>query len=556
MNANPVMLFFLRKANGLIFLSFLFFSDQSLAQFTKFWVQFTDKNSSPYTTTNPSVYLSQRSIQRRANQNIPITFYDLPVNPSYVTQVLSTGNVTLNFRSRWFNAISITTSDQNALNFIATLPFVQSVTGVGRMKRPDNFREEEDWESYLKMQPPPNLLQVPYNYGNSFAQANQVNAVCLHNQGYSGQGMVIAVLDDGFRNVNTIQPFDSIRINNQILGTYDFVANSPNVYGVGGHGTQVLSCMAGYTDNQLVGTAPKAKYYLLRTENASTEFIVEEDYWVAGAEYADSVGADIICTSLYYTTFDNPSQNHTYAQMDGKTTRCAKAAAFTARVGMITFACAGNSGTSSWFYIGTPADADSILAVGAVNSSGALASFSSRGPSSDGRVKPDICARGVSAVVCNTSGGITTASGTSFATPICAGAAACLWQSQPTFSAMQIRQAIIQSSSQYLNPDSLKGYGIPNFCNASIIVGGSEISSGSHTNIFPNPAFPGSEIFFRGFEGDGLLTLTDVQGKIIFRGKISGNTTHSIKTPEHAGLYFWTVAGTSKMVSGKLIVKD
>ncbi|HET6992363.1 MAG TPA: S8 family serine peptidase, partial [Bacteroidia bacterium] len=402
-----------------IFTLFLFIAITSDAfAYSKYWIIFTDKNSTPYTTGNPSAYLSSRSIQRRQNQGIPITNYDLPVDPSYVSQVLATGVVVLNYKSKWMNAISITTTDANALTAIAALPFVQSVGPVRRVARPDHFSEEPDLNPSTATERQSNTSLLSYNYGASFGQVHQINVDCLHSQGFNGTGKIIAVLDDGFNNVNIIPAFDSIRLQNRILGTWDFVAGVQSVYSVGGHGTMCLSDMAANLPGQIIGTAPGASYYLLRTEDANTEYLIEEDNWVAGAEYADSVGADIISTSLYYEQFDDNTMDHTYADMDGRTTVCAIAAVFTARVGMLTFACAGNSGQTAWLHIGSPADADSILAVGAVDASGNLAGFSSRGPAADGRIKPDISAMGVNAIVVNSSGTVTTASGTSFATPL------------------------------------------------------------------------------------------------------------------------------------------
>lgn len=486
---------------------------------TKYWIVFTDKNSTPYSTSNPSAFLSSRSILRRQNQGIAITSYDLPVDPNYIAQVLATGAVTLNYKSKWMNAISITTSDANALLAINALPFVVNVGPVFRVKHADYFSEEADEIPATNTQRIGNSNSLlSYNYGASLGQVQQINVDCLHGMGFNGAGKIIAVLDDGFNNVNVIPAFDSIRLNNQILGTYDFVAGVQNVYGVGGHGTLCLSDMAANLPGQIIGTAPGAQYYLLRTEEAATEYIIEEDNWVAGAEYADSVGADIISTSLYYEQFDDASQNHVYADMDGRTTVCARAAIFTARVGMLTFACAGNSGTSPWFYIGSPADADSILAVGAVDASGNLANFSSRGPSADGRIKPDISAMGVNAIVVNSSGSVTTASGTSFATPLSAGGAACLWQSAPSYSAMQLLHAIQMSSDQWSTPDNLKGYGIPDYCLSNIILANqpNEITTPNHFSVSPNPT-NGEMIFSVSIEegSKGCIQLFDMTGKLV-----------------------------------------
>jgi len=377
--------------------------------------------------------------------------------------------------------------------------------------------------------------------------------------GYHGEGKVIAILDDGFNNVNVVNAFDSIRINNQILGTWDFVAGVQNVYAVGGHGTMCLSDMASYLPGQIMGTAPKADYWLLRTEDATTEYIIEEDNWVAGAEFADSVGADIISTSLYYTQFDDASQNHTYADMNGRTTVCAIAAVFTARVGMLTFACAGNSGQTSWFYVGSPADADSIMAVGAVDVNGNLAGFSSRGPSYDHRIKPDIAADGVNAVVVNSSNSVTTASGTSFATPLSAGGAACLWQSFPTLNNMQIRHSIDMSASQWNTPDSLKGYGIPDYCNANILL--SSLSANAEKNkfsILPNPN-NGDMIFsLTNFSNEnGVIEIYDATGKLARTISVSAGEKNISVNEENLndGIYFCRyVVNGNEVANEKMVI--
>jgi subtilisin family serine protease len=539
-----------------IFVFFLFTSETFA--YTKYWVVFTDKNATPYSVSNPSAFLSPRSIQRRQNQNISVTTADLPVDPNYVAQVLATGAVTLNYTSRWLNAISITTTDAAALTAIGNLSFVQSMGPVRRVGHADHFSEEADLANAISNERTINSSSAQsYNYGPSYNQVHQINVDCLHNSGYNGAGKIIAVLDDGFNNVNIIPAFDSIRLNNQILGTYDFVLGTPNVYGVGGHGTMCLSDMAANLPGQFIGTAPGASYYLLRTEDATTEYLIEEDNWVAGAEYADSVGADIISTSLYYEEFDDPSQNHVYADMDGRTTVCAIAAVYTARVGMLTFACAGNSGTSPWFYIGSPADADSILAVGAVDATGTIANFSSRGPSADGRIKPDISALGVNAIVVNSSGNVTTASGTSFATPLSAGGAACLWQSSPANTAMQLRHAIQMSADQWNAPDSLKGYGIPDYCLSNIILSHqTQNATAINFEVSPNPN-NGSMNFSLAvpLENLGLIELCDVTGKTIYTTAISpGQKNISINENFAEGIYFCRLMENGNLIATKKVI--
>ena len=455
--------------NPVIF--FLLFSFSSFAQMTKtrYWIRFTDRNNSPYSIQTPHNYISQRAIDRRTKQNIRIKENDLPVNPSYIDSVISKGAVLLN-EVKWFNAITIFTSDTNTLLAIKALPFVKNTEPVKRWK----FNKEplEAIEHPTGSGRTGNISS--FDYGPAFNQVNMIGADCMHDLGFAGEGMVIAVLDAGFYNADVSAAFDSLRANNQILGTWDFVANESSVYEDDAHGEMVLSCMGANIPGQIVGTAPKASYWLLRTEDAPSEYIIEEDNWVAGAEFADSVGADIINSSLGYTTFDDPSQDHTYADMDGNTTRCTIGADIAASKGILVVNSAGNSGNSSWYYIGAPADGDSVLAIGAVDANENYASFSSKGPSSDGDVKPNVSAQGQGTIVYHPDWGVITSSGTSFSSPLIAGAAAVLWQSQPNATNMQIFNAIQKSASQATNPDDFLGYGIPDMCGANLILGGVE----------------------------------------------------------------------------------
>jgi subtilisin family serine protease len=508
----------LKKSLGTLL--FLVLASTAFA-YDHYWIEFTDKSGTPYSVSNPSVYLSSRAIQRRQNQGIPITQRDFPPNPSYVSQVLATGAVTLNYRSRWFNAISITTTDANALTAINALPFVVNVQPVKRYKGNKDTEEELPFEPYEEERYANDLIApTALNYGQSYNQVNQIGVVCMHNMGYQGQGMVIAVLDDGFYNVDILPAFDSLRLNNQLLGTWDFVSGNANVYDDDTHGMEVLSDMGGYLDGQLIGTAPKAKYWLLRTEDAATEYLVEEDNWVAGIEFADSVGADVVNTSLGYTQFDDASMNHVYADLDGNTTLIARAADFGVATGMFICCCAGNSGAQPWYYIWSPADADSIMAVGAVDNSGVITGFSSHGPTADGRIKPNVCARGSNATVANPSGGITTASGTSFASPITCGGVACLWQANPTFNNMQLFNAILLSANQYNSPDNTYGYGIPNMCTANILISQGDLPNafGDHfCKVYPVPFK--DELFFSFYSASSqqlYIELLDATGRVVY----------------------------------------
>jgi subtilisin family serine protease len=301
------------------------------------------------------------------------------------------------------------------------------------------------------------------NYGNSLAQIRIHEGEFLHNKGFKGEGMLLAIFDGGFRNYLTLTAFDSARNNNQIVETYDFVQNETSVNEDDPHGMYCFSIIAANWPGQLVGSCTKAKYYLYRTEDVATEFPIEEQNWAAAAERADSIGVDVFSTSLGYSTFDNPVFNHTYADMNGKTTIIARANSMAARKGIISVVAAGNDGNNAWHFIATPADADSIVTTGAVNTSGVVASFSSYGPSSDGRVKPTVASVGQGTAIAGLNNLPTFGNGTSFATPNLAGLITCLWQAFPGFTNMQIIEAVKRSSSIYTTPNDRIGYGIPNF---------------------------------------------------------------------------------------------
>ncbi|MFT3948773.1 MAG: S8 family serine peptidase [Agriterribacter sp.] len=431
------------------------------AQFSKYIIVLKDKNNTPYTLNSPSAYLSAKAIARREKQNIGIDSTDIPVNTWYIDSIRNAGAVTILNVSKWLNQVLIQTTDNNALDKINQFAFVKKAKGIAAR------RASAEKESLMETSPSKKINKVQgdnfYNYGNSYAQINIHEGEFLHNNNFRGEGMTIAVLDAGFYHYDTNPLFDSVRINNQVLGTWDFVANKASVTEENAHGMLCFSTIAANKPGVMVGTAPKATFYLFRTEDTDTEYPVEEQNWVAAAEMADSLGVDLITTSLGYTTFDNPSLDYTYADMDGKTTICAKGAAYAFKKGMFISASAGNSGNSSWHYIATPADGENVLAVGSVNASGNASDFSSYGPSSDGRVKPDVVSVGSNTVVAGLDGNPTNAySGTSLSNPNFAGLVTCLWQAFPERTNMEILDAVRKSSNQYNIPDDKKGYGIPN----------------------------------------------------------------------------------------------
>lgn len=469
----------MKKISAVILFLFPLLAVAGYGDTLKFWVQFTDKKNSPYSINQPESFLSKKAIERRAKFGITITEEDFPVNPDYLKKVNSTGVQVLN-TSRWLNGVSIQTADNDVIKKLMALPFVKSIDKVGLYDSKDNSRleylmemlmavgEEEPQTTDGTMQPGVEL--TPYNkdfYGKGFNQIEMLNGAAMHRLGLTGKGVTIAVLDGGFMNVNKIKTFQHLYTNGQLLGTWDFVRQDSNVYDDNNHGMNVLSCMAAQTPGKMVGTAPDASYWLLRTEDANTEYLIEEYNWVSGAEFADSAGVDIINSSLGYSAFDDNSTSHKYSQLDGKTSVASRAASIAAKKGIIVCNAAGNEGNDDWTYIGAPADADGIITVGGVNADSTFADFSSYGPTADGRLKPEVTAQATQAYVATVADVFVPNQGTSFASPILCGMVACLRQANPNKTVQEIIAALQLSGHRFANPDTAFGNGIPNFIKAN-----------------------------------------------------------------------------------------
>ncbi|MBI4946464.1 MAG: S8 family serine peptidase [Bacteroidetes bacterium] len=561
------------------------FSFSSFAQSTKYWIQFADKNNSPYSILAPSAFLSSRALQRRAKQGIAVVQNDLPVNPVYIDSIRKIPNVTVLNHSKWFNGIVIYTTDTNAVNQIKKISFVANSVSVKKIKSNQQSAvssQQFEVENYnvskipissnTKLQTPNSNFSSGYNYGPSFNQINMLNGICLHDKGFHGEGMIIAMMDAGFWRVDSLTAFDSLRMNKQIIAKWNFVDNDSLVYGSHKHGERTLSTMGANLPGQLVGTAPKAQYLLFITEETPSESIIEEYNWASAAEFADSAGADIFNTSLGYTLFDsvkidsvmvvNPA-DHSYADMNGHTTPIAIATNIAASKGILPVCSAGNMGGSPWHFIGTPADADGALTVGAVDSMGNSAGFSSRGPSYDGRIKPNVVAQGQDVVISNPdTTAIEYSSGTSFASPILAGMAACLWQAHPTSANVQLLYAIQQSASQYgKNPDSQVGYGIPDFCLADVLLGINDFSAGREDviSVYPNPFSDELNISFVDWIGEKVIfSLSDITGRKILDREInmeSNVSTFEINDTDwiQSGVYILTAQTEKQKISIKVI---
>lgn len=539
---------------------------QSTAQIApnKYYVQFKDKSNSPYSISNPQQFLTQRAINRRIKQGIPIVQNDIPVNPAYLNGVAQTG-ATLLFPTKWLNGVTISTTSQSVLTAIAALPYVLSIKSMETAnfnqlaKNKTYFENEHISELELTKETNEGLID-PFNYGNGYTQINQINGIPLHIAGFRGQGMVIAVLDAGFTGANTHNAFDSLRINNQILGTKDFVNKGGNVYTESNHGHSVLSTMAANRSGQLIGTAPKASYWLLRSESAATEHLIEEYNWVSAAEFADSVGSDIINSSLGYIDFDYPQWNHPYSHMNGNTAVVTIGADIAASKGILVVNSAGNSGSSATFpYIGAPADGFKVFSIGAVDGNGIRASFSSIGPTFDGRIKPDVMARGSgTSLAGSTNTSYTTGSGTSFSSPVIAGMSACLWQAKPNFTNMQIKQAIMQSGDRALNPNNTNGYGIPNFTIANSLLTSIDTGDSSQDKLLgisPNPLASMVNIEFRSSK-ELTVEAFNSNGRVLFNIRVNplaGGLLQKKLLELKPGLYLLNVRSNEAMQTIKLI---
>ena len=544
---------FRKKILALLLLQLVAFAPLYSQTVKKYFVYLKDKANSPYLIDKPEEFLSKRAIERRQKQNIAITTRDFPVNPSYITQIKSTG-ASVWYSSRWMNAVLIEVAD-TTLTKVQALSFVNNTTVLNRgrllpqvnedgkesrrskrRRRRERRRRKRNQQSQTPQIKNSNvglrtteeiLIESKEDYGNSYKQDSIVGADIMHASGYRGKGIWIAVFDSGFQNVDKLSFFSHMFTNQNIAGTYDFVTNQPNVYNTGSHGTKVLSTVAAYEKGVMIGTAPEATYWLFRTEDVGGEYRDEEVYWLIAAERADSTGVDIINSSLGYNTFDDVSMNYTYQNMDGNTTLITKAADFAAATGMLVVNSAGNEGNSSWKYIAAPADGDSVLTVGSVNSDGAYSSFSSTGKTSDGRIKPNVSAMGAF-VMLGGPFGPSSGSGTSFSSPIVCGLAAGFWQANPTLTNMQVIDYLQRSASQADKPDDLLGYGIPHFRNAmELVKNPTSISSVSESgfSFYPNP-IDGSQylkiVFNQTYQGKQIkMQLLDAQGKPVATQSLS-----------------------------------
>lgn len=459
---------------SLIFLFTVFNLTLSAQNFSYFFVAFKDKPEADKELLNPKSFLSEKSLKRRAKFNITLSETDVPVSKDYIKKALFNSKIILMNSSKWLNGILVKTTDSSMINELRKENYVKYCKYLGTVNESTQVMPPAKFKSMAKpVVNTDSLIKPAYNvnkdfYGVTYAQNNLINVNYLHKLKYYGQGMTVAVLDAGFFEANKVKGME--KLNFIDLGIKDFVTNDNSIWEDDRHGANVLSTMYSIKQGIFVGTAPFAKYHLLRTENATSEFPIEEYNWLIAAEYADSSGVDVITSSLGYNVFDDNSLSYNHADLNGKRSTIAFAANTAYSKGILVIVSAGNEGQSKWRKIGTPSDAEGVISVGAVDSDGYYAEFSSYGPTSDGRIKPDLVSMGKRAYV-NSSSGAYTGNGTSYATPILSGSIICLMQACPNLALEKYKKALIESSTHYLIPDSAYGYGIPDLGLAAVILG-------------------------------------------------------------------------------------
>ena len=485
---------------------------QGMAQETRYryLVLLKDKKNSPFSITAPDKFLSASAINRRLKNKIEIREQDLPVNPSYIEEIKAAGAQII-YPLKWVNGVLIKEKPKN----IAKIKALKSVLGLYK-NMPLDSSSDLRLETQAK-----NLSNesAVLDYGNSLTQISQLGVDKMHAKGFTGKDVKITLLDDGFSQADQVGYLQNVYTEKRLLGTLVTDPGLRSVYVGGAHGTNVWSTIAAQSPGKLIGTAFQAQFALAQTEEGNHELLVEEANWMRGAEWADSLGTDIITSSLGYSEFDNSRYNHRYTDMDGRTTLVSKAAAWAASKGIVCIISAGNQGSDSWKYITAPADADSILSVGAVDRTGLRVSFSSIGPSSDLRIKPDIAAMGLSTITGLPSGTIGSLNGTSFSAPLIAGLVAGIIQANPQKTAQEIIQVVRKSGNQASKPDQLLGYGIPHFDRISQLLNpvlGVETQEKSTFKVFPNPASIGQRIrVFTDGSPTGTLEIINIHGAIV-----------------------------------------
>ncbi|MCT4665926.1 MAG: S8 family peptidase [Flavobacteriales bacterium] len=529
----------------IVFLFQLIFTLPSYGQNQRYWIQFEDKGNYGF----QDIQLSQKSLERRTTQNITLDSTDIPIFQPYLDS-LDLFKVKVQSKSRWFNAISATLSQEKKDSLQNHFSFIK---GIQKVETLHTLNEEKP----LTITPNPGMSSGHY-YGQGWGQIWQIRGNILHELGYRGQGILIAVLDAGFRQVDEHFLFQNNREKGKIIEGLDFVRQPDLVnYQYSTHGLAVLSTMASSIPGTYVGTAPDADYVLIRTENAPQESLIEEDFWLMGAEFADSIGADIINSSLGYTQFDDSLQNHSYQDLDGESTLVTRAANKAFEKGILVVSSNGNSGNDPWKYLGAPADGKNVLAIGAVYQNGNPAAFSSFGPTVNGLVKPNVSAMGALIPVAQLNDEIKPSYGTSFSAPVISGMSACLWQffkeNELDIDHRKLKKEIEESAHLYLSPDSQLGYGIPNF--KKIVEKYHPLEEYQDWNLFFT--LHNEVIYLEGdFSEHAFFSIVDATGRTLF---IQGSATKAYKQeipfskqlPK--GIYFLSVQDKNRLKTFKIL---
>ena len=516
------------------------------AQVEDAWVYFKDKENVEVGINNPLAILTQRAIDRKSKHDIAIDIRDVPVNETYILQIKNTPGITVFAKSKWFNCVFVRGSKSHINALKVSFDFVESIDFANRnlntasreSNNQDKFRIED--------------TSVSFTYGSTQNQVEMIAANQLHLDDFTGDGILVAVMDSGFPNVDTMGAFQRLRDNDDLLGGYDFVDRTESVYAFSGndHGTKVLSDMCGYFEDQFVGTAPDASYYVFRTEDVASETPVEEAYWVEATERADSLGVDLINTSLGYKTYDNPNYSHSNQDLDGSTTFITRGANIANEKGILVVTSAGNSGASG---VGAPADGTGVFSIGAVNGAGDYAGFSSQGSDFQATLKPDVVAQGSGSVVVNSSNEIVNNNGTSFSSPIMAGGIASLMQALPNASNEEIKQYVRMSSSQFETPDYFLGFGIPNLEEALAIGILLQEEKFTEFNMFPNPVEVFLTLQIPTVEDPTQLNIINMFGQVAFNRILEDPTTTLDVSFLSRGLYIINVNSSAGQQSFKLI---
>jgi serine protease AprX len=543
-------LFNLSRLNGLIALLLLSasygVSGQELTYSYFYRVYFMDKGDNIASEYSASDLLSSRAVSRRQKSGITVPdFRDFPVNKDYL-KTISLMGLHLHSSSKWMNTALFKSQSAFDINKLLSLEFVSDVKIVKTPEKKKSYKNKLDFETEESDLP---TYDLPLT---------MVNGYPIHDSGFEGKGILIAIFDGGFMNADEVSSLKELRSRNGIIGTYDFVSNSESVYNASTHGTAVLSVLAGRISGLIEGTAPGADYLLLKTEDIESEFPCEEDFWTAGAEFADSTGADIISSSLGYYNFDDPSLNYKSSELDGNTSFITQAADIAASKGILVVNSAGNERNKDWKRIIFPSDGDSVLAVGAVDGNKIISDFSSAGPSTDGRIKPDNVALGVSIPVQTSGTLVVRSNGTSFSCPVLSGMAACLMQAVPNAVNSDIIKVMHTSADRFNSPDSLYGYGIPDMVAALNELQNLYLKVPDEgARIFPNPTTGSFEVIFSVPPENLTVEIISMTGESIFRKNFSEYAGRSIIITElqtrNQGIYFLRIKNESGMYVRKII---